>query len=98
MYSVKMLTLILIIINSTIIGGGKYIVLEFISMITECSYDYLFVYDGLSYNSSLIGSFSGESIPDKLLATSGYVCYVIFVHNDKVSLIYHFIFLQCNVC
>lgn len=52
--------------------------LEFLSMVTECSYDYLFIYDGNSYNDTLLGSFSGETIPDKLLASSGHVSNVIY--------------------
>jgi len=42
-------------------------------MLTECSYDYVFVYDGNTYNSPLLGSFSGETIPDVLVASSQYV-------------------------
>ena len=42
-------------------------------METECSYDYLFVYDGNSYSSPLLGSYSGETLPDRILAASGYV-------------------------
>lgn len=29
-------------------------------MATECSYDYLYVYDGNNYKSRLLGSFSGR--------------------------------------
>jgi len=42
-------------------------------MSTECSYDYVFVYDGDSFESSLIGSFSGKSQPQQVTATSGAV-------------------------
>jgi len=52
---------------------GEFISLEFIKMLTECSYDYVFVYDGNTYNSPLLGSFSGETIPDVLVASSQYV-------------------------
>ena len=53
--------------------SSSYILLEFQQMHTECSYDYLFVYNGQSYQSPLLGSFSGDSIPNPVMATSGYV-------------------------
>ena len=37
-----------------------YISLQFSRMATECSYDYLYVYDGNNYKSRLLGSFSGR--------------------------------------
>lgn len=40
---------------------------------TECSYDYIFVYDGDSFRSPLLGSFSGKTEPQKVIATSGSV-------------------------
>ena len=39
---------------------SKFISLEFSSMATECSYDYIFVYDGDNIQDKLIGSFSGQ--------------------------------------
>ena len=39
---------------------NKFISLQFTSMATECSYDYVFVYDGDSLDSDLLGSFSGQ--------------------------------------
>ena len=35
----------------------------FTSLATECSYDYVFVYDGANSSTRLIGSFSGETLP-----------------------------------
>lgn len=40
---------------------------------TECSYDYVFVYDGDSFKSPLLGSFSGKTEPQQVVATSGSV-------------------------
>lgn len=40
---------------------------------TECSYDYVFVYDGDSFNSPLLGSFSGKTEPQQVTAVSGAV-------------------------
>ncbi len=54
-------------------GNKSFITLDFVSMDTECSYDYLFIYDGLTYDSPLLGSYSGSTVPDPLLASSGYV-------------------------
>jgi len=47
--------------------------LNFVSMHTECAYDYLFIYDGDSYSSPLLGTFSGKTTPDRVLARSGKV-------------------------
>uniref|UniRef100_A0A8C6NK18 Multiple EGF like domains 8 n=1 Tax=Nothobranchius furzeri TaxID=105023 RepID=A0A8C6NK18_NOTFU len=47
------------------------IVLNFTHMETECTYDYLFVYDGDSYQSPLLASLSGNSLPEPIEATSG---------------------------
>jgi len=52
---------------------GDYVSLQFTSMLTECSYDYVFVYDGRSYDSPLLGSFSGGTKPDLLISTQQYV-------------------------
>ncbi|KAK3088685.1 hypothetical protein FSP39_022382 [Pinctada imbricata] len=50
--------------------------LEFIE--TECSYDYLFVFDGMSHSSPLIASLSGNTVPQKLVATSGHMLLLQF--------------------
>ncbi|XP_057690185.1 multiple epidermal growth factor-like domains protein 8 [Corythoichthys intestinalis] len=47
------------------------IVLNFTFMDTECTYDYLFVYDGDSYQSPLLASLSGNTLPQPIEATSG---------------------------
>ena len=39
---------------------SKFISLEFTSLATECSYNYIFVYDGDNIQDKLIGSFSGQ--------------------------------------
>jgi hypothetical protein len=50
-------------------------------MSTECSYDYVFVYDGDSFESPLIGSFSGKSQPQQVTATSGSVSFDRLIYN-----------------
>lgn len=49
------------------------IVLNFTFMDTECTYDYLFVYDGDSYQSPLLASLSGNTLPQPIEAKSGKV-------------------------
>jgi len=56
--------------------SGEYISLEFTNMVTECSYDFVFVFDGPTYDSPLLGSFSGETLPDVLVAASQYVSFI----------------------
>ncbi|KYO40876.1 hypothetical protein Y1Q_0004213 [Alligator mississippiensis] len=47
------------------------ILLTFTFMDTECTYDYLFVYDGDSPRSPLLASLSGSTLPPPIEATSG---------------------------
>nr|XP_033770020.1 multiple epidermal growth factor-like domains protein 8 isoform X2 [Geotrypetes seraphini] len=47
------------------------VILTFMFMDTECTYDYLFIYDGDSYRSPLLASLSGRSLPPTIEATSG---------------------------
>lgn len=54
-------------------NNSQFITLSFHSMGTECSYDYIYVYDGDSFNSTLLGSFSGRTQPQRLVARSGSV-------------------------
>lgn len=54
-------------------NDSQFITLTFHSMGTECSYDYVFVYDGDSFKDPLLGSFSGKTEPQKVVATSGSV-------------------------
>lgn len=52
---------------------SQFISLTFRSMGTECSYDYIFIYDGDSFRSPLLGSFSGKTEPQRVTASSGSV-------------------------
>lgn len=54
-------------------GSNYRIVLNFTFMDTECTYDYLFVYDGDSYQSPLLASLSGNTLPQPIEARSGKV-------------------------
>ncbi|KAG8143498.1 hypothetical protein E2320_000720 [Naja naja] len=49
------------------------ILLTFMFMDTECTYDYLFIYDGDSPSSPLLASLSGSTLPPTIEATSGKV-------------------------
>lgn len=54
-------------------SNSHRIVLNFTFMDTECTYDYLFVYDGDSYQSPLLASLSGNTLPQAIEAKSGKV-------------------------
>lgn len=54
-------------------SNSHRIVLNFTFMDTECTYDYLFVYDGDSYQSPLLASLSGNTLPQSIEAKSGKV-------------------------
>ncbi|CAH1785464.1 unnamed protein product [Owenia fusiformis] len=59
----------------------KFITLKFENLSVECSYDYIFIYDGESYNSKLLGSFSGSNTPPLITATSGNM--LIYFYSDR---------------
>jgi len=65
-------------------NSSQFITLQFHSMGTECSYDYIFVYDGDSFQSPLLGSFSGKTEPQRIVATSGNV-YIIYITYFSIS-------------
>lgn len=50
-----------------------FIQLDFSKIETECSFDYVFVYDGDTYNSTKLASVSGDTLPKSLVAKSGRV-------------------------
>ncbi|RUS80438.1 hypothetical protein EGW08_011807, partial [Elysia chlorotica] len=60
---------------------NKKIFLEFINMSTECSYDFLFVYDGDSYESPLIATLSGDRLPRPMTAYSGKM--LLYLFSDR---------------
>ncbi len=60
-------------------NSADYIMLKFTAMMTECSYDYLFIYDGNSYSDPMLGSYSGNTIPDTVIATSGHVSWHLYI-------------------
>lgn len=70
-----------VIANST----NQFITLEFKTLNTECSYDYVFIYDGDSFNSPLLGSFSGKNQPQSILASSGFVSTFTSIKWNKTS-------------
>lgn len=62
----------------------RFITLSFRSMGTECSYDYVFVYDGDSFSSPLLGSFSGKTEPQQVIASSGYMLVLLYSDTNYV--------------
>lgn len=63
---------------------NKFITLHFRSMGTECSYDYVFVYDGDSFQSPLLGSFSGKTEPQQVVAASGHMLILLYSDTNYV--------------
>ena len=49
------------------------IMLSFSSFATECSYDFVTVYDGNSHQSPVIAALSGDFVPSTIMAESGQV-------------------------
>ncbi|XP_035828225.1 multiple epidermal growth factor-like domains protein 8 [Aplysia californica] len=60
---------------------NKTIHLSFESMATECSFDFLFIYDGKSYSSKLIATLSGDSPPKPITAYSGHM--LLYLFSDR---------------
>jgi len=63
-------------------SGGGSITLSFSQFNYENSYDYVFVYDGTTSSAPLIGRFTGSSIPNDVIATSGSM---LVVHRSDFS-------------
>ncbi|XP_030384738.1 multiple epidermal growth factor-like domains protein 8 [Scaptodrosophila lebanonensis] len=65
-------------------NDSQFITLTFHNMDTECSYDYIYVYDGDSFNSTLLGSFSGRTLPQRLVARSGSMLILMYSDTNYV--------------
>ncbi|CAG5128382.1 unnamed protein product, partial [Candidula unifasciata] len=65
---------------------NKTIHLTFESMSTECSFDFLFIYDGNSYNSRLIATLSGDSPPKEVTASSGHMLLYLFSDRNYLKM------------
>ncbi|XP_065078697.1 multiple epidermal growth factor-like domains protein 8 [Ochlerotatus camptorhynchus] len=63
---------------------SQFISLTFRSMGTECSYDYIFIYDGDSFRSPLLGSFSGKTEPQRVTASSGSMLVLLYSDTNYV--------------
>lgn len=66
-------------------GNSHRIVLNFTLMDTECTYDYLFVYDGDSYQSPLLASLSGNTLPQPIEAKSGKVTHKVTINVPQYN-------------
>ncbi|XP_058808805.1 multiple epidermal growth factor-like domains protein 8 isoform X2 [Phymastichus coffea] len=65
-------------------SSRQFITLSFRTMGTECSYDYVFVYDGDSFRSPLLGSFSGKTEPQQVTALSGFMLILLYSDTNYV--------------
>ncbi|GFW79513.1 multiple epidermal growth factor-like domains protein 8 [Trichonephila clavipes] len=63
---------------------NSFITLTFTKMDTECSYDHVFVYDGDSYTSPLLGSFSGNTTPPAITTTQGAMLILLYSDTNYV--------------
>ncbi|GBM96414.1 Multiple epidermal growth factor-like domains protein 8 [Araneus ventricosus] len=62
----------------------SYITLTFMKMDTECSYDHVFIYNGNSYASPLLGSFSGNTTPPSVTTTQGAMLILLYSDTNYV--------------
>ncbi|GLH01298.1 Laminin subunit alpha [Gryllus bimaculatus] len=65
-------------------NSRQFITLTFRAMGTECSYDYVFVYDGDSFKAPLLGSFSGKTEPQQVTAASGAMLILLYSDTNYV--------------
>ncbi len=63
------------------VADGRIISLSFTSFDTEASYDHVSVYDGATTSATLLGRFSGNSIPTATLTSSSNAMLVRFVSD-----------------
>ncbi|EDQ86704.1 uncharacterized protein MONBRDRAFT_38323 [Monosiga brevicollis MX1] len=64
---------------------GVQLILTFRDLATECQYDYFFVYDGGSYNATLLAVLSGDDLPpEPLTATSGQMLLMFYSDTNYV--------------
>ena len=61
-------------------SSDHFISVEFNYLVTECSYDHVYVYDGATFDSPLLGVFSGRNTPKPVTASSGYM--LVFLYSD----------------
>ncbi len=60
------------------------ITLNFSQFAVETNYDFLYVYDGTSTSGTLLGQFTGYSLPNNITATSGSM-YLVFSSDSNIS-------------
>ena len=65
-------------------SNNPTITLSFSEYATECSYDYLFVYDGGSPDAVLLATLSGSTLPIDLVAHSGEMLIVLYSDTNYV--------------
>ncbi|KAK3860683.1 hypothetical protein Pcinc_033276 [Petrolisthes cinctipes] len=63
---------------------GQYITLNVTEIETECSYDHLYVYDGQTFDSPLLGVFSGRTRPPQVTAGSGHMLVLLYSDTNYV--------------
>ncbi|XP_014662465.1 PREDICTED: multiple epidermal growth factor-like domains protein 8 [Priapulus caudatus] len=61
-------------------SSRRFITITFLQLDTECSYDYVFIYDGNNYSAPTLATLSGPTVPPPLTATSGYM--LVHLYSD----------------
>ncbi|XP_065347637.1 multiple epidermal growth factor-like domains protein 8 [Cloeon dipterum] len=64
--------------------GGGWITIMFTKISTECSFDYIFVFDGDSPYSTLLASFSGQNQAQNISGQSGSMLVVLYSDTNYV--------------
>ncbi|XP_054720538.1 multiple epidermal growth factor-like domains protein 8 [Uloborus diversus] len=65
-------------------SNSSFVTLTFTKMDTECSYDHVFIYDGDSYSSPVLGSFSGNTTPPSITTTQGSMLVLLYSDTNYV--------------
>lgn len=69
---------------------GKAIILQFTDFDLEptpsrtCDYDFVEIYDGIKSNSTLVGRYCGEQIPETLVSSSNFI-HLIFISDISMG-------------
>jgi hypothetical protein len=65
--------------------AGQYISVSFSAFSTENTYDYLYVYDGSTTSSTLLGAYTGTTIPSTITASNSAGCLTFKFTSDGAS-------------
>eukprot|EP00794_Sanderia_malayensis_P010746 gene10746-11897_t len=64
---------------------NQTVTVKFTEFATECSYDFLYIFDGGTYQSPLLGSLTGNDLPGDITSSSHQMLIMLFSDSYKVS-------------